>query len=99
MQIPKRFKLFGQTIKVEISTNSEDKEGNQGTAYFNKNHIVIQCSKVLKRPNSRMEQVYLHEMFHIIFNELHYPKETFNEQMVDQMASALHQILITSEYK
>lgn len=99
MKIPKRFKLFGQTIKVEISTNYEDKEGSQGVAYFNKNHIVIQCSKALKRPNSRMEQLYLHEMFHIIFNELNYSRDIFNEQTIDQIASALHQILITSEYK
>jgi|TARA_Y100000310_G_scaffold236502_1_gene239681 hypothetical protein len=99
MKIPKRFKLFGQTIEVIQSSDYEDKEGSQGAAQFNKNRIIIQCNKALKRPGTRMEQCYIHEMVHMIFNELHYPKETYNEQMVDQIASALHQVLTTSEYK
>jgi hypothetical protein len=34
----------------------------------------------------------------MIFSELNYTKEADNEQMVDQVASALHQVLTTSEY-
>ncbi len=99
MNIPKRFKLFGHTIEVSTESDYEDKEDGQGTAYFNKNRIIVQCNKALKRPVTRMEQCYLHEVIHMIFHELHYTKETYNEQMVDQIASALHQVLATSEYK
>jgi len=68
-------------------------------ARLNKNRIVIQCNKALKRPVTRMEQCYLHEVVHIIFSELNYTKESDNEQMIDQVASALHQVLTTSEYE
>ena len=99
MKIPKKFKLFGQTYTVEIHADHEDGNDNQGIAQFNKNKIILQDHKSLKRPETKTEQVYLHEVIHIIFNDLNYPKETYNEQMVDLIASALHQIITTSEYK
>lgn len=99
LKIPKKFKLFGQTYTVEIHDDYEDGNDSQGVAQFNKNKIVLQNQKSLKRPDSKTEQVYLHEVIHVIFNELHYAKETYNEQMVDQLANCLHQILTTSEYK
>ena len=99
MKIPKKFKLFGQTYTVEIHGDHEDGNDNQGVAQFNKNKIILQDHRSLKRPETKTEQVYLHEVIHIIFNDLNYPKETYNEQMVDQLASCLHQIITTSEYK
>ena len=98
MKIPKRFKLFGHTVEVKTEPDYEDREDGQGIAQFNKNRIIIQCNKALKRPVTRMEQCYLHEVIHMVLHELHYSKETYNEQMVDQIASALHQVLTTSEY-
>ena len=98
MKIPKRFKIFGHTVEVKKSADYEDKEGGQGVAQLNKNRIIIQCNEALKRPATRMEQCYLHEVIHMIFSELNYTKEADNEQMVDQVASALHQVLTTSEY-
>jgi hypothetical protein len=99
LKIPKKFKLLGQTYTVEIHDDHEDGNDNQGIAQFNKNKIILQNQKSMKRPDSKTEQVYLHEVIHVIFNELHYAKEAYNEQMVDQLASCLHQILTTSEYK
>ena len=99
MKVPKRFKLFGQTYTVEILNDYEDGSDSQGVAQFNKNRIVLQNHKSLNRPEAKTEQVYLHEVIHVIFNELHYPKEAYNEQMVDLIASALHQVITTSEYK
>ena len=98
MKIPKRFKLFGHTVEVKTEPDYEDREDGQGIAQFNTNRIIMQCNKALKRPVTRMEQCYLHEVIHMVFHELHYSKETYNEQMVDQIASALHQVLTTSEY-
>ena len=98
MKIPKRFKIFGHTVEVKKSADYEDKEGGQGVAQLNKNRIIIQCNEALKRPATRMEQCYLHEVIHMIFSELNYAKESDNEQMIDQVASALHQVLTTSEY-
>ena len=98
MRSPRRFRLFGHTVEVIRSSDYEDRENSQGTAQLNKNRIILQCNEALKRPVTRMEQCYLHEVVHIIFHELNYIREGDNEQMVDQVASALHQILTTSEY-
>jgi len=98
MKIPRRFKIFGHTVEVRKDPDLEDGDGNQGVARLNKNRIVIQCNEALKRPATRMEQCYLHEVVHMIFSELNYAKESDNEQMIDQVASALHQVLTTSEY-
>ena len=99
MKIPRRFKIFGHTVEVRKDPDLEDGDGNPGVARLNKNRIVIQCNEALKRPVTRMEQCYLHEVIHMIFSELNYTKESDNEQMIDQVASALHQVLTTSEYE
>jgi hypothetical protein len=98
VEIPTKFKLFGHTIEVDIDEDLEDRDSAQGIARFNKHKISVQCNKAAKRARTNMEQCYLHEVMHMVFDQLHYSKEMYNEQLIDQLASALHQVLTTSVY-
>jgi hypothetical protein len=98
MQIPKEFTLFGQTIKVVTDKALQDGFGCKGVVSFDRNRITLQCGEINDAPESRMQQVFFHEVVHLIFSELGYSKERDDERMVDQVASALHQIITTSIY-
>jgi hypothetical protein len=92
MVIPKKFQIFGQTYKVKQVVKI-DKEGSWGEHDASKNTIKIKKSLT----QEQKEQVYLHELMHCMFESLGYDALDRDEILVDTMAKALHQILITSE--
>jgi|2_EtaG_2_1085320.scaffolds.fasta_scaffold09019_2 predicted SprT family Zn-dependent metalloprotease len=101
MKIPKKFKLFGQEITVNYRADLEDATGNTGEARLKTNEITLQDFKTNKRPKSQQEQAFWHEVLHFIMWEFGYEQqlEKLNidtEQMVNNIANGIHQILVTS---
>jgi hypothetical protein len=99
LDIPTEFKIFGQTIKVDINNMLIEEEGSIGQARMRKNLIVLQCHDRLGRPDTQLEQTYLHEVLHHVLGNLGYDKLGDDELFVDQLSHALHQVLTTSVYK
>ena len=99
IRIPKRFKIFGQTIEVKFVDDLVQSHDNRGEAYYRRNQILIQADcKGVKTTREQIEQVLLHEIIHILFNELREDVMRDNDPLVDRIASALHQVFQTAEY-
>lgn len=100
MKIPKRFKLMGQTIEVVREQTMLETLDCNGEARYRLNQIAIQPNNAgVHRPDSYWEQVFLHELMHWIFYQMHEPELRANEKIVDLVASLLHQALTTAEYE
>ncbi len=99
IKIPISFNIFNQTYKVLKSENIGRKHDAVGMADTRNQEVIIQSNENgFMRKESQIEQAYLHEVFHVILRELNYSDLDENEQFVDNIASALHQILTTSKY-
>lgn len=99
MKIPKSFCIFGQKYHIEFDDKLVEKDNDRGQAKYRLNKIILQSNNsVVDRPQSQIEVIYLHELFHVIFHELDEGELGENEKLVELMANALHQILKTSEY-
>jgi len=87
MEIPKSFKLFGETYKVRqvVKVDKEDSWGE----ITNKN--IIRIKKGINQ--EQKEQTFLHEILHASLDNLGYEKLSSDEIFVDTLAKALHQIL------
>jgi predicted SprT family Zn-dependent metalloprotease len=96
MRIPKRFQLFGHTIEVNWYDNLLIRTNNVGEAHYNFNEIKLDYMH--ERPESYKEQVFLHEVLHLILNLLGEEELRQNEKLVDTFASLLHQAINTMEY-
>lgn len=99
IRIPKQFKIFGQTYKIKLDKKLTAKDDHIGQTQSRFNLIIIQpnCEGV-PRKQSQIEQVYLHEVVHVVFGQLSEYALRDNEALVDRVASAFHQILTTSKY-
>ena len=97
--IPKRFRLFGKLIEVELVSTLVCDRDAVGSGSFRKNEIIIQdkCDGY-DTTDENIEQNFLHEVVHFILHALHYENLDENEQLIDLIASSLHQILTTMEY-
>ncbi len=107
MKIPKRFKLFGQTIEVSYDPTLVNELDWTGAASYRKNTIRLMpdCEAHPRSPD-QIEHTFLHEMTHHI---LYYAggawqggersKMHQDEQFVDNFAGLLHQALTTMEYE
>jgi len=99
IRIPKSFNIFGHTYTVEFDSQLDVDHDAVGTCSTRKHIIKLQPDSEAKpRLKSQIEQSYLHELVHVILRELMYNDLDNNEQFIDTFASALHQILTTSEY-
>ncbi len=99
MKIPRRFKVFGQTINVEQVPNLLHTEGNYGEANHRLGVIKIHCGgDNAEIPRSSIEQTFLHEVVHVILSQMNEGELCNNEQFVDVFAALLHQALTTAEY-
>jgi len=92
IKIPKTFYIFGEKHKVSI-VKKVDSEGSEGEFCPNKNVIKLLSSL----PKERIEQRYYHEKIHCALDHLGYEKLSLDEEFVDLLAKALHQIDSTSE--
>lgn len=100
MKIPKRFKLMGQTIEIVYDSTISDMDGCAGLAKYRWNQIVLQPdTNGVKRPLSKIEQTFCHELVHWIFYMASENKLRANEKLVDTIAGLLHQALSTMEHE
>ena len=98
MKIPKRFKLFGQTITVEYKDKLVDKEDCVGRAIYRENKILLQKDNhSIGRTKEQIGQAFLHELMHFIMYLSNEEELRNNEKFIDITASLLHQFIITQE--
>ena len=105
MQIPKRFKLLGQTINV-VWDACHFIERTDAAAFASYRLKEIQMNpNVSYQTEEAKQQTFLHELVHFIlyYSESSYQGKTDymhqDEGFVDLTASLLHQALTTMEYE
>jgi hypothetical protein len=100
MQIPKRFKLYGQTINVGWDAKLLHSDDARGMAQYRDNKITLQSSgEHNPHPDTHTEQAFCHELTHYLFHLAGYPEDRADEIKVDRIAQLLHQALTTMEYE
>jgi ssRNA-specific RNase YbeY (16S rRNA maturation enzyme) len=92
MVVPKKFKIFGETIKVKRILKIDSKHS---WGEYDESKNTIKIKKTLNK--EQQEQTYCHEVVHCMLHNLGYEKLNNDEVFIDRMAKALHQILTTSE--
>lgn len=100
MKIPKRFKLFGHIIEVNITHDLSDKTDLRGCTKYREHKILLQAvdNKFYTRPTSNQEQTFYHELVHWILT-LMSEDNNHDEKFVETFSMLLHQALTTMEYK
>lgn len=98
-KIPKAFTLFGTRYTVERDETLALGSQALGTADFNNNAIKIMPS-LDHFPISRekQEEVFCHELTHIILERVAGAELTHDENLVDLVGSCIHQFIKTAEY-
>lgn len=100
MDIPRRLKLLGRTITVEYDPMLDGRDGTVGEARYTSDSIALQPNTdTFRRPQTQLEQVFLHELVHYILNEMNEYDLRSNEKFVDVFAGLLHQALTTMEFE
>ena len=98
MKIPKKLKLFGQTINVEFVDNLINDRDAVGLAIYRENKILLQKNvDGTKITKEMMEQTFIHEVTHFIIYLMGENELQNNEKFIDILSSLFHQFLITSE--
>lgn len=101
MKIPKSFKIFGKKYKIIIDNDKCDNEKIWGLAEYRSNTIYL-CDKYegVNISEQEKEQIFLHEMTHVILKESGLQKEIHEnnlENFTDLFSNCLQQILNTME--
>ena len=99
LPIPKSFMMHGQVVTVEYDSKLGNIAGNRGEDHNGYNRIILQPGvEGDPRPQSWVEQAFLHELTHEI---LYHMESKFNddEKFVNLFASLLHEALVTAEYE
>jgi hypothetical protein len=97
MKIPKKIRLMGREIDIEI-TNTLPSEGGEdcmGIADFNDSKIRISgVSPTGKKLTKNFkEEILLHECVHYILYFLGQNEREGNEQLVDGISCLLHELI------
>lgn len=88
MKIPRKFKLYGQTITVKFNKTLYKTTGTIGRANYFVNEITIQSGL----DKSLEEQVFLHEATHIIlFNVGDIDDQ--DEKLVNALSGMFYQLI------
>jgi len=99
IKIPKRFKLFGQTIKVVFDNKVGELDEAKGLAEYRKSQITIQpASNDNCITDEMIEETFFHELIHWILYKLDEDKLRSNEKFVSEVSQLLHQAFQTMEY-
>jgi hypothetical protein len=103
MKIPKSFKIFGITWKVELVEEMSgvgDGREQLGACHHTSKEIEIrtkaqgmQISKILQL------ETFWHEAFHAVLESCGYPELSNDEHFVELMGNAITQVVATSDYK
>ncbi len=98
-QIPVSFELLGHEITVEWNSRLFLEESSSGLGYPPQHRIVLQpdCEGIY-RPDSGIEETFIHELVHHILYQAGYSDLCDNEKFVTVFSGLLHQALTTMEY-
>ena len=104
MKIPKRFKLFGQSIEVEFDPTLNSERDWNGAASYRTNKIQLQPHSIqTPRNDSQIGQTFCHELVHHLLYAANAKEGEkwlhSDEVLVDLLGSLLHQALTTAEYE
>lgn len=104
MKIPKRFKLFGQTIDVVFDpTLTHEKDWNGAASYRNGCIKLQPDSPQTPRKPQMIEQTFCHELAHYLFYAAGAKKGGEwlhqDEDLVEMVGCLLHQALTTMEFE
>lgn len=97
--IPETFEILGTTMSVELRKNRTAMEaGNIGVTLRSRNHIVL-YKESANGPLVReiVEQTFMHELVHVVFDAVGLTDLAGNEDIVDRVSRGLHQVLATSQ--
>lgn len=99
LNVPLRFKLFGETIDVVWDNELNNRDNANGMSNYRYSRIELQPNtKAIFRSKEQVEQSYLHEVVHFILAAIQEEKLRTDEKFVELFSKALHQVLTTSEY-
>ena len=100
MLIPKRFKLYGQTIEVVMVNTLDYDDGCRGQADYRNNQIKLQLpGEQITMPVTHQEQSFCHELVHFLFSMAGYDEDRKDEVKVERISNLLHQALTSAEYE
>ena len=94
MKIPEQITVAGLTFDVKFVDPDEIDE-NLGLCESDRGLIKLNNSKKWKK--EIMEQVFIHEIMHLIFNSLYIragDEITVDEKLIDNISLLLHQIIL-----
>jgi hypothetical protein len=98
-KIPKRFKLLGQTIEVELVPHIASHNGTLGEARAIQNNILLQENvDGFPIPESQRLHIFWHEAVHLMLGAMGQEELAGEEAFVDLMAGMIHQVISTAEY-
>lgn len=89
--IPKKFKIFNIVYTVKL-LKKIDPEDSWGEHDFTTRTIKIKKGL----PHDDQIRTFMHEIMHCALEQLAYDKLSGDEKFVDQIGSALHQIITTA---
>jgi hypothetical protein len=96
-KIPKSFQLFQLTYNVIADSKEVREEECLGISSYRKQFITLLDKKDDYISDDMKEQVFFHELIHIILAANGEEDLCNNEGFVDKMASSLHQFIRTSK--
>ena len=96
MKIPKKFKLFGNEIKVIVSEDLK-KSNKYGETHYNKNEIRI-ASDIYEEKSIELDLTLYHELIHMILGKMSEFEKSDDEKFVQTFAELLYQAITTMEY-
>ena len=91
--IPEKIKIGGIVYSVRVSSETLVLDGKECSGIIDYDNAIIKINN--NRSEQKMLQTFWHEVFHGIIRERNFcPKDVDEETLVDEMAIALHQIII-----
>lgn len=98
-KIPRRFKLHGHTIRVELVDDLEDNAGCYGRWHENRLLIELQNPETTDTAFSNLLQAFWHEVTHAVLDLGGYGDLSADERLVDLLGHGITQTLLTKRSK
>lgn len=97
--IPKRFKLFANTISVVWDNKLMELKGNLGNYIHGKRIITLSnTSDGVVLSNDSMTDTFYHEVVHAILHEMDREDLSLDDKFVDLLSKLIRQFVETQEY-
>lgn len=99
MKIPKKVTLHGITYTVIFDDRLRDKKDYIGEARLRDLEIRLQKNNDgFATPPQRLEQIFFHELVHVILHHMANEDLKLDEVFVEQFSLLLHQAITKAEY-